>query len=103
MSTAASPYSAQGAQKKLKETLSRLDVELSKYKYANDFEQKTGVPKSYVALGAAGVVFLMIFFNFAGQLLTNTISWLYPGKYVIFRKDERTHVSYFSLCFLQGH
>ncbi|KAI8351211.1 TB2/DP1, HVA22 family-domain-containing protein, partial [Choanephora cucurbitarum] len=87
MSTAASPYSAQGAQKKLKETLSRLDVELSKYKYANDFEQKTGVPKSYVALGAAGVVFLMIFFNFAGQLLTNTISWLYPA-YASFKAIE---------------
>jgi hypothetical protein len=29
----------------------------------------------------AGVVLLMIFFNLAGQLLTNTISWIYPGKW----------------------
>ncbi|KAI8376918.1 TB2/DP1, HVA22 family-domain-containing protein [Blakeslea trispora] len=86
MSTA-SPYSAQGAQHKLKEVITRLDIELSKYRYANEFEQKTGVPKSYVALGAAGVVFLMIFFNFAGQLLTNTISWLYPA-YASFKAIE---------------
>lgn len=78
--TTASPYSAQGVQSKVKEVLARVDVELSQFKYANEFEAKTGVPKSYVALGAAGLAFLMIFFNLAGQLLTNTISWLYPGK-----------------------
>jgi receptor expression-enhancing protein 5/6 len=75
-----SPYSVEGAQAKLKQTLSGIDTELSKYKYANDFERMTGVPKSYAVLGVAGVTFLMIFFNIAGQLLTNSISWLYPGK-----------------------
>lgn len=81
--TTASPYSAEGIQIKVKEVLARLDTELSQFKYANEFERKTGVPKSYVALGAGGVVFLMIFFNLAGQLLTNGISWLYPGKYIM--------------------
>ena len=75
-----SPYSAEGIQLKGKEVLARLDTELSQFKYANEFERRTGVPKSYVALGAGGVAFLMIFFNLAGQLLTNAISWLYPGK-----------------------
>lgn len=78
--TTASPYSAEGVQTKVKEVLARLDVELSQFKYAQEFERRTGVPKSYVALGAAGIAFLMIFFNLAGQLLTNGISWLYPGK-----------------------
>jgi receptor expression-enhancing protein 5/6 len=78
--TTASPYSAEGIQTKVKEVIARLDTELSQFKYANEFESRTGVPKSYVALGAGGIGFLMIFFNLAGQLLTNGISWLYPGK-----------------------
>lgn len=83
--TTASPYSAEGVQLKVKEVLGRLDTELAQFKYANEFEKRTGVPKSYVALGAGGVAFLMIFFNIAGQLLTNGISWLYPGKvFVVF-------------------
>jgi receptor expression-enhancing protein 5/6 len=78
--SASSPYSAEKIQLKLKETVNRLDGELGKFKYANEFERRTGVPKSYVALGVAGIGFVMIFFNIAGQLLTNTISWIYPGK-----------------------
>ncbi|CEP17641.1 hypothetical protein [Parasitella parasitica] len=85
--TTASPYSAQGIQTKLKEVLATLDTQLSQFKYANEFEQKTGVPKSYVALGAAGIAFLMVFFNLAGQLLTNAISWVYPA-YASFKAIE---------------
>ncbi|GAA5797393.1 TB2/DP1, HVA22 family-domain-containing protein [Helicostylum pulchrum] len=85
--TTASPYSAEGVQTKVKEVLARLDVELSQFKYAQEFERRTGVPKSYVALGAAGIAFLMIFFNLAGQLLTNGISWLYPA-YASFKAIE---------------
>ncbi|KAG2200120.1 hypothetical protein INT46_000202 [Mucor plumbeus] len=83
----ASPYSAQGVQTKVKEVLATLDTQLSQFKYANEFEQKTGVPKSYVALGAGGIAFLMIFFNLAGQLLTNAISWIYPA-YASFKAIE---------------
>ncbi|CAO3645653.1 unnamed protein product [Mucor hiemalis] len=85
--TTASPYSAEGVQTKVKEVLARLDTELAQFKYANEFERKTGVPKSYVALGAGGVAFLMIFFNLAGQLLTNGISWVYPA-YASFKAIE---------------
>jgi receptor expression-enhancing protein 5/6 len=78
--TTASLYSVEGVQLKVKEVIGRLDTELGQFKYANEFEKRTGVPKSYVALGAGGVTFLMIFFNIAGQLLTNSISWVYPGE-----------------------
>lgn len=80
MSAPVSPYSAQGLQVKAKEVLARVDTELSKFQYANEFERRTGVPKSYVALGFGGVAFLMVFFNLAGQLITNLISFVYPGK-----------------------
>ncbi|KAI8878472.1 hypothetical protein K501DRAFT_228355 [Backusella circina FSU 941] len=86
----ASPYSVEGAQVKLKQTLASIDTELSKFKYANDFERLTGVPKSYAVLGAAGVAFLMIFFNIAGQLLTNSISWVYPA-YASFKAIESSN------------
>ncbi|KAG1152967.1 hypothetical protein G6F37_000491 [Rhizopus arrhizus] len=85
--SASSPYSAEKIQLKLKETVNRLDGELGKFKYANEFERRTGVPKSYVALGVAGIGFVMIFFNIAGQLLTNTISWIYPA-YASFKAIE---------------
>lgn len=70
----------QGAQAKCQEYLNTLDRELGKSYYMNEVQRRTGVPKSYFALGAGGVAFIMIFFNLAGQLLTNAISWLYPGK-----------------------
>jgi receptor expression-enhancing protein 5/6 len=73
-------YSAEGLQAKSKEILRYVDTELGKFEYANRFERATGVPKSYAALSIAGISFLMIFFNMAGQLLTNSISWIYPGK-----------------------
>ncbi|KAI9469867.1 MAG: TB2/DP1, HVA22 family-domain-containing protein [Benjaminiella poitrasii] len=87
MSTTASPYSAQGIQTRVKDVLGRVDKELSQFKLANEFERKTGVPKSYVALGASGITLIMIFFNLAGQLLTNAISWLYPA-YASFKAIE---------------
>jgi receptor expression-enhancing protein 5/6 len=74
-----SPFSVEGIQLKAKNTLNSLDGELSKFKYANEFERRTGVPKTYVALGAASVTFIMIFFNLAGSLITNLVSFLYPG------------------------
>ncbi|KAI8384960.1 TB2/DP1, HVA22 family-domain-containing protein [Radiomyces spectabilis] len=84
---ASNVYSVQGAQAKFKEGLARLDKELGQFKYANEVERCTGVPKSYFVLGAGGLVFLMIFFNFAGQLITNAISWVYPA-YASFKAIE---------------
>lgn len=85
MTTNNSLYSVEGVQAKFREGLSSLDTELSKYKYCNEIERRTGVPKSYFVLGASALVFIMIFFNLAGQLLTNAISWVYPGTVYIYK------------------
>lgn len=77
-----SPFTAQGAQLRAKNALNGLDGELSKFTYAKEFERRTGVPKTYVALGVGSIAFIMIFFNVAGQFLTNLIAWLYPGEYM---------------------
>lgn len=74
--------SVQNVQVKAQEYLNTLDRELSKSFYANELQRRTGVPKTYFVLGAGAVTFIMIFFNLAGQLLTNAISWIYPGKYI---------------------
>ncbi|KAI7848466.1 TB2/DP1, HVA22 family-domain-containing protein [Circinella umbellata] len=87
MTTPTNLYSVEGVQAKFREGLACLDGQLSQYKYANEIERKTGVPKSYIALGGGAVVFIMIFFNLAGQLLTNTISWVYPA-YASFKAIE---------------
>jgi receptor expression-enhancing protein 5/6 len=67
-------------QVKAKQQLKDLDTELSKYKVFNDIEAKTKVQKTHIALGGAAIVFIMVFFNLAGSLITNLIGWLYPGK-----------------------
>ncbi|CAO3677879.1 unnamed protein product [Rhizopus stolonifer] len=91
-----SPYSTENIQLKFKETVKKIDGELGKFKYANEFERRTGVPKSYVALGAAALGFVMIFFNIAGQLLTNFVSWIYPGKVYKKKKNRYVRVVYLS-------
>jgi len=65
----------------------QLDKELSKYPYAVKLEQNTNVPKTYMAAGIVGVLFLLIFFNFWGQLLSNIIAFLYPA-YASFKAIE---------------
>lgn len=72
-------------QAKAKQQLKDLDTELSKYKFFNDVEAKTKVQKTHVALGGAAIIFIMVFFNLAGQLITDIIGWLYPGTYVIYK------------------
>lgn len=62
--------------------LTRLDRELSKHEFTNDIERRTGVPKTYFVLGISIILFLMIFLNLGAQLLTNAISWIYPGKFL---------------------
>jgi len=61
--------------------LKRLDDELSKYPLIVKLEQKCNVPKAYLALGSGTLIFLMVFLNFWGQLLSNLVSWGYPGMY----------------------
>ncbi|KAF9423321.1 ER membrane protein DP1/Yop1 [Podila epigama] len=57
----------------------QLDKELSKYAKLNQLEVATGVPKTYFAIGAGSFVAVMIFFNFAGQLFSNLLGWVYPA------------------------
>ncbi|CAG8477384.1 7566_t:CDS:2 [Ambispora leptoticha] len=72
---------------KLKYYNAQLDKELSKYPHALKAEQVTNVPKTYLASGAASIVFLLIFFNFWGQLLSNLLAWGYPA-YASFKAIE---------------
>jgi receptor expression-enhancing protein 5/6 len=60
--------------------LTSLDKELSKQPYCHDLERRTGVPKTYLVLGTAMSFFLLVFFNLGAKLLTNALSWIYPGK-----------------------
>ncbi|KAI8093547.1 TB2/DP1, HVA22 family-domain-containing protein [Halteromyces radiatus] len=87
MTTTNTKYSAEGIQQRAQQLFNKVDVELSQYKYANEVERLTGVRKSYIAAGIAGIFTIMIFFNLAGQLLTNTISWIYPA-YASFKAIE---------------
>ncbi|KAF9186126.1 ER membrane protein DP1/Yop1 [Haplosporangium sp. Z 767] len=57
----------------------QLDKELSKYPQLNQFQAATGVPKTYLALGTGVLMTVMIFFNFAGKLLSNILGWVYPA------------------------
>ncbi|KAK3828354.1 MAG: TB2/DP1, HVA22 family-domain-containing protein [Benniella sp.] len=57
----------------------QLDKELNKYPQLNQLEAVTGVPKTYFVIGAGSFVFVMIFFNFAGKLLSNLLGWVYPA------------------------
>ncbi|CAO3607122.1 unnamed protein product [Cunninghamella echinulata] len=77
----------QGIPDKVKYYLTKVDCELDQYQYARDAERLTGVRKSYLAAGVAGVFTIMIFFNIAGQLLSHTISWVYPA-YASFKAIE---------------
>lgn len=47
----------------------------------NNFEKQTSVPKVYVFLGVIATYFFFIFFNIAGQLLTNVAGFVIPGYY----------------------
>lgn len=69
---------------KANDYLISLDKELSKQPYCNDIERRTGVPKAHLAVSAGAAFFLLVFFNFGAKLLTNALSWVYPGKVLIY-------------------
>jgi len=68
-------------QERAQHHVSQLDKELSKYGALNNLEQQTSVPKVYVVLGVAALYFLSIFFNIAGEFLTNFAGFIIPGYY----------------------
>ncbi|KAF9336505.1 ER membrane protein DP1/Yop1 [Podila minutissima] len=59
--------------------IAQLDKELNKVPQLIQLEAATGVPKTYVVLGAGSLVGLMIFFNIAGQLFSNLLGFAYPA------------------------
>lgn len=98
-------YSVDGVQAKAREYLAKLDSELSQYKYCNELERRTGVPKSYVVLGGGAVIFVMVFFNLAGKFLTSLISWAYPGtmRNLIHASVAVAVTKHYSLRVIQGN
>ncbi|KAF9159429.1 ER membrane protein DP1/Yop1 [Actinomortierella ambigua] len=69
----------EAVQAKARYYIAQLDKELSKQPKAVQLEAATGVPKTYFALGLGAFFGLMIFFNFAGQLFSNILGFVYPA------------------------
>jgi len=73
----------------------QLDQELSKLPQLRQIEAATGVKKTYLVAGVGFFSLLLIFFNIAGQLLTNLVGFAFPA-YASFkaiqtsRKDDDT-------------
>ncbi|TVY26121.1 Protein yop1 [Lachnellula hyalina] len=68
-------------QDKTQSYIAHLDKELSKYPSLNNLEKQTSVPKVYAFLGLGAFYFFFIFFNIAGQFLTNIAGFVIPGYY----------------------
>lgn len=56
-----------------------LDKELAKHTIFINLEKKTGVPKVSLVLGAGASLFILIFFNLGGQIITDLLAWVYPA------------------------
>jgi receptor expression-enhancing protein 5/6 len=63
----------------VKPYLDRLDAELSKIPLARQFEARTGVKKSYAALGAAAALSSLFLLHWAGGLLATLVGFAYPA------------------------
>ncbi|RCK66691.1 Protein YOP1 [Candida viswanathii] len=70
-------------QDQAKRYLSQIDKSTLNLSILNQFEAKTGFPRSYAVIGAAGFYFLLIILNFGGigQLLSNIAGFVIPGYY----------------------
>ncbi|KAI9314911.1 TB2/DP1, HVA22 family-domain-containing protein [Dichotomocladium elegans] len=58
---------------------SNLDRSLSQHKFFRDIEARINIRKTYVAIGAVLLFLFLVYFNFAGQLLTGLMGWAYPA------------------------
>lgn len=47
----------------------------------NNFERQSSVPKVYAVLGLGALYFFFVFFNVAGEFLTNFAGFVIPGYY----------------------
>lgn len=64
---------------KAKHYETQFDRSLSQYKCMRDAEEKLHIPKVFIALGGALILFAVAYFNIAGELFTDLIGWVYPG------------------------
>lgn len=67
-------------QSKYKYYNSQADKDLSNYSLMVKSEHYTGIPKTYIATGSVITLFLLIFFNVGGEVISNFIGWVYPGR-----------------------
>lgn len=72
---------------KIQYYLAQLDKELSKHPYFKTAEKATGIPKSYLVVGASFCLALLIVFNVFASFLTTLIGFLYPA-YASFKAIE---------------
>ncbi|OZJ02975.1 hypothetical protein BZG36_03149 [Bifiguratus adelaidae] len=56
-----------------------LDNHLSNHAFFNEFERRTGIPKTSLFMTVFFLVVIMVFSNFAAGLVTNLIGWVYPA------------------------
>src|SRR4051794_35276949 len=69
------------------EILAQLDKDLEGIAWLKLLQDKTGVPRLYIALGGAAVIFFMILFGYLDCLLTSLVGFLYPA-YASFKAIE---------------
>jgi len=80
-----------------------LDKELAKHPFFVDLEKKTGFPKVTIVLTVVSFVFILIFFNLGGKIITDLIGWVYPA-YSSFKaiespglNDDRQWLTYWTV------
>lgn len=66
---------------------SQLDKELGKYPILNNIEQRTQVPKTFLVIGAAVLMSLLIFINALASPVSNLVGWALPA-YLSFKAIE---------------
>ncbi|ORX52781.1 hypothetical protein DM01DRAFT_1273004, partial [Hesseltinella vesiculosa] len=70
----------------------RWDRELGKIPLCRTLEQTTHVPKVSIAVAMASSMFMLLFFNIAGRLITNLLAWIYPA-YASLQSIESSDIS----------
>jgi receptor expression-enhancing protein 5/6 len=67
----------------------------------NNLEKQTSIPKVYAFLGLIALYFAFIFFNIAGQLLTNVAGFVIPGYYsleALFSVGKADDTQWLTVC-----
>ena len=57
----------------------KMNEKLKDIKHLDEFEKRTGLPRSTVAMAFLIVFSIFLVFNYAGSLISNFIGWSYPG------------------------